>query len=75
LVSGGGSALFEDPEEGVSLADLRQVNAALLKSEANIVEINTIRKHLSKVKGGRFAQHVSPAKIVALVLSDVWVAG
>lgn len=71
LVSGGGSALFEAPAAGVSLADLRQVNESLLKSGANIVEINTIRKHLSKVKGGRLAQHVKPARVTALVLSDV----
>lgn len=71
LVSGGGSALFEDPADGVTLADLRQINSALLKSGANIVEINTIRKRLSKVKGGRFAHHVKPARVVALVLSDV----
>ncbi len=71
LVSGGGSALFEDAADGVTLADLMQVNSLLLKCGANIVEINTIRKHLSKVKGGRFAQHVQPARVVTLVLSDV----
>lgn len=71
LVSGGGSALFEDPADGITLADLMQVNSLLLKCGANIVEINTIRKHLSKAKGGRFAQHVQPARVVALVLSDV----
>jgi hydroxypyruvate reductase len=63
--------LFEDPADGITLADLMQVNSLLLKCGANIVEINTIRKHLSKVKGGRFAQHVQPARVVALVLSDV----
>ncbi|MFN8460003.1 MAG: glycerate kinase [Anaerolineae bacterium] len=71
LVSGGGSALFEEPAEGVSLAEMMQVNHLLLKSGANIVEINTVRKHLSQVKGGRLAQRVKPAKVVALVLSDV----
>ncbi|MFN8459822.1 MAG: glycerate kinase [Anaerolineae bacterium] len=71
LVSGGGSALFEEPAEGVSLAEMMQVNSLLLKSGANIVEINTVRKHLSQVKGGRLAQRVKPAKVVALVLSDV----
>jgi len=71
LISGGGSALFEMPVDGVSLEDIQKLTEALLKSGANIVEINTVRKHLSKVKGGRFAQHVYPAKIVSLVLSDV----
>jgi len=71
LVSGGGSALFEMPVDGISLKDIQKLNEALLKSGANIVEINTVRKHLSKVKGGRFAQHVHPAKVISLVLSDV----
>lgn len=71
LVSGGGSALFEEPAAGVSLTEMMQVNNLLLKSGANIVEINTVRKHLSQVKGGRLAQRVKPAKLVALVLSDV----
>jgi len=71
LISGGGSALFELPMEGITLEEIQQLNEQLLKSGANIVEINTVRKHLSKVKGGRFAQHVYPAKIVSLVLSDV----
>lgn len=71
LVSGGGSALFEEPAAGVSLAEMMQVNNLLLKSGANIVEINTVRKHLSQVKGGRLAQRVKPAKLVVLVLSDV----
>ncbi len=71
LVSGGGSALFEMPMEGIELEEIQFLNEQLLKSGANIVEINTVRKHLSKVKGGRFAQHVYPAKIVSLVLSDV----
>ncbi len=71
LISGGGSALFEAPVEGVSLADLTEVNDQLLKSGADIVEINTIRKHLSTVKGGRFAQRVAPAQVISLVLSDV----
>ncbi|AFG35556.1 putative glycerate kinase [Fervidobacterium pennivorans DSM 9078] len=71
LISGGGSALFELPMEGITLEEIQQLNEQLLKSGANIVEINTVRKHLSKVKGGRFAQHVYPAKIISLVLSDV----
>ncbi|RLL82665.1 glycerate kinase [Petrotoga sp. HKA.pet.4.5] len=71
LVSGGGSALFELPVEDVTLEDLKKVTDMLLKSGANIVEINTIRKHLSRVKGGNFAKLVEPAKIYSLVLSDV----
>ena len=71
LISGGGSALFELPLEEITLEEIQHLNEQLLKSGANIVEINTVRKHLSKVKGGRFAQHVYPAKIVSLVLSDV----
>lgn len=71
LVSGGGSALFELPVEGISLEELKKVTDLLLKSGANIVEINTIRKRLSQVKGGKFAKLVEPAKIYSLVLSDV----
>lgn len=71
LVSGGGSSLFEVPLEGVELSELKSITDHLLKSGANIVELNTVRKHLSAVKGGRFAQHVAPAKVVSLVLSDV----
>ncbi|MCD6363241.1 MAG: glycerate kinase [Synergistetes bacterium] len=71
LVSGGGSALFEYPIEGVSLDDLRKVNELLLRSGADIVEINMVRKHISKVKGGRFAEIAYPAFIYTLALSDV----
>ncbi|MBQ9565054.1 MAG: glycerate kinase [Synergistaceae bacterium] len=71
LVSGGGSALFELPAEGVSLADMADVTGQLLSCGADIVEINTIRKHLSSVKGGRFAQLCAPARVFMVVLSDV----
>ncbi|MCL2578636.1 MAG: glycerate kinase [Oscillospiraceae bacterium] len=71
LVSGGGSALFEAPREGISLADIAALNGQLLASGADIVEINMVRKRLSKVKAGRFAQIAAPAKIFAVVLSDV----
>lgn len=71
LVSGGGSSLFELPNEGVGLEDLQKLNDDLLKSGANIVEINTIRKHISQVKGGKFAKIAEPAKIYSLILSDV----
>ena len=71
LVSGGGSALFESPQQGITLADLVDMNHQLLASGANIVEINMIRKRLSKVKAGRFAELCKPANIFAIVLSDV----
>ncbi|QHQ61705.1 DUF4147 domain-containing protein [Anaerocolumna sedimenticola] len=71
LVSGGGSALFEKPAEGLSLEDIKKVTGDLLKSGANIVEMNTIRKHLSDVKGGKFASLCAPAKVYSIVLSDV----
>ncbi|MCR5347088.1 MAG: glycerate kinase [Fretibacterium sp.] len=71
LVSGGGSALFELPAEGVSLRDMADVTSQLLACGADIVEINTIRKHLSSVKGGRFAQLCAPAHVFMTVLSDV----
>ncbi|HBF11410.1 MULTISPECIES: glycerate kinase type-2 family protein [Thermotoga] len=71
LLSGGGSALFELPMEGVSLEELQKITDSLLKSGANIEEINTVRKHLSQVKGGRFAEKIFPARVVTLVLSDV----
>lgn len=71
LVSGGGSALFEAPREGISLDDIASLNGQLLASGASIVEINMIRKRLSRVKAGRFAQIVAPAQVFAVVLSDV----
>ncbi len=71
LVSGGGSALFEKTAEGLSLEDIKKVTGDLLKSGANIVEMNTIRKHLSDVKGGKFASLCAPAKVYSIVLSDV----
>jgi len=71
LISGGGSALFEEPLAGLSLADIVDINSRLLACGADIVEINTIRKRLSGVKAGRFAQICAPAKVFAVVLSDV----
>jgi hydroxypyruvate reductase len=71
LISGGGSALFEKPLDGLSLADIGDINRQLLSSGADIVEINTIRKRLSAVKGGRFAQACAPARIFTVILSDV----
>ena len=69
LLSGGGSALFEQPL--VSGEELQDITAQLLSSGADIVEMNTIRKRLSAVKGGRFAQKCAPAKVVSVVLSDI----
>ncbi len=71
LVSGGGSALFEKPGDGISLEDLVSVTDQLLACGADIVEINTIRKRLSSVKGGRFARLAAPAHVFSVVLSDV----
>jgi hydroxypyruvate reductase len=71
LISGGGSALLSLPAPGVTLADKRAVNTALLRSGAPISEINCVRKHLSAVKGGRLAIAAQPARVVALIISDV----
>ena len=71
LISGGGSALMADVPEGCTLADLKTLSSILLKTGADITEMNCIRKHLSKVKGGQLARTASPATIVSLILSDV----
>lgn len=71
LISGGGSSLFEKPKGSVTLEQLQKLTNQLLKSGASIEEINAVRKHLSEVKGGRFAQKVFPARVVCLILSDV----
>jgi glycerate 2-kinase len=71
VISGGGSALLTLPAEGISLADLQQTTDALLRCGANINEINVVRKHLDTVKGGGLARRAAPAKLVALILSDV----
>jgi hydroxypyruvate reductase len=70
-LSGGGSALMPLPVEGVSLADKQAVTQALLACGADIREVNAVRKHLSQLKGGQFAQAAQPAEVVALILSDV----
>ena len=69
LLSGGGSALFEQPL--LPLADLQDITRELLAAGADIVEINTVRKRLSAVKGGRFAAHCAPAQVFSIVLSDI----
>jgi len=71
LISGGGSALLPLPASGIVLSDLSAINELLLRSGAKIQEINTVRKHLSQVKGGQLARHAFPAQVLALVLSDV----
>ena len=70
LISGGGSALLSLPAEGISIADLRAVTRDLLRSGARIQEINTVRKHLSAIQGGRLAA-ACRAPVTALVISDV----
>lgn len=71
LVSGGASALLVAPVEGVTLAEKQAVNAALLASGAPIDRMNTVRKHLSRVKGGQLAAAAYPARMLALMISDV----
>jgi hydroxypyruvate reductase len=71
LISGGGSALLTLPAEGLTLQDKQRINKALLNSGANIAEMNCVRKHLSRIKGGRLAQACAPARVVTLTISDV----
>jgi glycerate 2-kinase len=71
LISGGGSALMTLPVEGVSLADMEALTSTLLRCGATINEINTIRKHLSQIKGGNLSRAAYPAEVVSLILSDV----
>jgi hydroxypyruvate reductase len=71
LISGGGSSLLTLPAEGLALADKQRINKALLESGAGIGEMNCVRKHLSRIKGGRLAAACSPATVVTLLISDV----
>ena len=71
LICGGGSALLPAPPDGLTLEDEMALNNALLKSGAPISAMNTIRKHLSTIKGGRLAELAAPAKVITLVVSDV----
>ena len=71
LISGGGSALLTLPTDGLSLAEKQRINKELLNSGANIGEMNCVRKHLSRIKGGRLAQACAPARVVTLTISDV----
>lgn len=71
LISGGASALLALPAPGLTLADKQEVNRALLRSGANIGEMNTVRKHLSAIKGGRLAIAAQPARVLSWLISDV----
>ena len=71
LISGGGSALLTLPCEGLTLEDKQRINRQLLESGAHIGEMNTVRKHLSRIKGGRLAAACAPARVVTLTISDV----
>jgi glycerate 2-kinase len=71
LISGGGSSLLCLPADGITVEEKRAVNTALLKSGAPIQEMNCVRKHLSKIKGGRLAAAAYPARVVSLIISDV----
>ena len=71
LISGGGSALLPLPIAGVTLADLQELTALLLRSGADITEINVVRKHCSQLQGGQLARRAAPAQVAALILSDV----
>src|SRR5579885_351678 len=71
LISGGASANWIAPANGISFADKQAMTRALLRSGANISEINCVRKHLSRIKGGRLAHHAHPAQLVTIAISDV----
>jgi glycerate-2-kinase len=71
LVSGGGSALLAAPSNGISLSEKQQTTELLLKSGADINELNAVRKHISAIKGGRLAEIAYPSRVISLILSDV----
>jgi hydroxypyruvate reductase len=71
LISGGGSALLALPAPGLTLAHKQEINRALLRSGADITQMNCVRKHLSAIKGGRLAAAAAPARVVTLIISDV----
>lgn len=71
VISGGASSLLTQPADGISFEDKQEVNRLLLRSGANITEMNMVRKHLSRIKGGYLARMVAPARVVTLMVSDV----
>ncbi len=71
LISGGGSALWPSPADGITLAEKQEVTHMLLRAGATIQELNGVRKHLSSVKGGQLARWAAPARVVSLIMSDV----
>src|SRR6185369_12364971 len=71
LISGGGSALWPAPAEGITLAEKQEVTHVLLRAGASIRELNAVRKHLSAIKGGQLARWASPARVISLIMSDV----
>src|SRR5919109_705590 len=71
LISGGGSALWPAPAEGITLEEKQEVTQLLLRAGATIRELNAIRKHLSVMKGGQLARWASPAHVISLIMSDV----
>ncbi|QOJ78412.1 glycerate kinase [Infirmifilum lucidum] len=71
LFSGGGSALLEYPVEGVTIDEIGEFSILLMKRGADIFELNAVRKHLSRIKGGWLARHAQPARVLALMISDV----
>ncbi|MEM0027115.1 MAG: glycerate kinase [Ignisphaera sp.] len=71
VVSGGGSALFEVPEDGVTLDDIAWISRELMKRGADIFELNAVRKRFSKVKGGKFIRFLKAKKVISLIISDV----
>lgn len=71
LLSGGASSLLVSPCDGISLSDKKEMTGLLLKAGATIDELNTVRKHISKIKGGRLAEMTDPATLITLALSDV----
>ncbi len=71
LFSGGGSALLEYPVEGVTIDEIGELSMLLMRRGADIFELNTVRKHLSRIKGGWLARHAQPARVLALMISDV----
>jgi hydroxypyruvate reductase/glycerate 2-kinase len=71
LISGGGSALMPYPASGVKLGDIQKMTELLLVSGAEITDINTVRKHISRIKGGQLGLHYSPSTVISLILSDV----